>query len=116
MKDYRQSPKAIYLSGRISGLLRSDVEKLFSEAERHYLEQGYKVLSPLRNGLTPDHSWYEHMAQDLLILQEAHAIAMLPNWKESHGARLELAFAKLLNIEIHYYQAHTPHAQEILNK
>ena len=98
MKQERQPKTVVYLSGRITGLPMTYVRALFQQAEEHFTSEGYKVLTPLRNGLTEDDSWEKHMAKDIIMLQRADIIALLPGWVKSRGARLEYEIAKEMNI------------------
>ena len=90
----------VYLSGQISGLDFEVVKDLFQNAREHLESYGYGVVSPLDNGLPIESEWHDHMLADLRILSECEAIAMLPNWEKSEGAKIELAFAKKMQLKI----------------
>ena len=44
--------------------------------------------------------WEDYIIRDLILLKECNVIAMLPNWSNSYGARIERLFAEKKNIEI----------------
>lgn len=104
MKQERQPKTVVYLSGRITGLPMTYVRDLFQRAEEHYTSEGYKVLTPLRNGLTETATWEQHMAKDIIMLQRADIIALLPGWEKSTGARLEHEIAKVMNMGVMHYE------------
>lgn len=90
----------IYISGQITGLLYDQVEKDFNDAKQGLLEQGFKVVSPLDNGLTKDHSWTDHMRADIKLMLDCDAIYMLKGYQDSKGAMIEYNLAKALNFTI----------------
>ena len=104
MKQERRPKTVVYLSGRITGLPITYVRQFFERAEEHYTSEGYKVLNPLRNGLTEDNTWEQHMAKDIIMLQRADIIALLPGWEKSKGARLEHEVAKVMNMGVMHYE------------
>ena len=86
----------VYISGRISGLPYEEVERKFAAAEAHWTGPNFLVLNPLKNGLDRSASWEEHMVADIRMLMEADKVVMLSDWKESRGARIEEAIARIL--------------------
>ena len=104
MEQERQPKTVVYLSGRITGLPITYVREFFEQAEKHYTSEGYKVLNPLRNGLTEGTTWEQHMAKDIIMLQRADIIALLPGWRNSTGAQLEHEIAKVMNMGVMYYE------------
>jgi hypothetical protein len=84
----------VYISGRITGLPYADVEAKFRQAERSLEQAGCEPVNPLKNGLTVENSWSEHMLKDIEMLLPCQAILMLDNWTESTGAGIEYDIAK----------------------
>lgn len=84
----------------------------FFEAERQLLELGYEVVNPAHNdGSTYEealasanakkHSWDWYMRRDLTNLITCDAVCLLPEWKNSKGASLEVTVAKSLDIPLY---------------
>lgn len=94
--------KRVYISGAISGRLPEDVFEDFDRAEDKLESLGWEVVNPLFNGLTEAHSWAEHMRADLRMMLECDAIALIPGWSESRGARFEITVALELGMSIMY--------------
>lgn len=93
----------VYLSGRITGLPDLGM-KQFEDAANHLRQLGYAVFNPHElNG--PELDWKKCMVNDIRILTGCDAIALLDNWKESRGAKLELLIAVMLGLAI--YDAQT---------
>lgn len=97
----------VYLSGKITGLPNEEAKSNFNKAGLAVVNQLgdiYKDIEivnpmvevPFEEGKT----WEDYMADDLLILQKCDAIFMLPNFKDSQGAKLELAMAQRLKMPI----------------
>ncbi len=93
----------VYLSGPITGT--KNYEKNFSIAERYFSERGHRVTNPVRIGKLLEElhegqepSWSEYMKEDVKALADCDAIAMLPGWNDSRGARLERQVADALGL------------------
>ena len=99
------SKRRIYLSGGMSGVERADYVRRFGEAERILRRHGYGCINPCRvwpcrfpwlyrlmNALLGRRLTYAViLAYDLLLLMtRADGIAMLPGWRASRGAQIEI--------------------------
>lgn len=83
----------IYISGKITGLPFHEVESKFQSAEELLEALDLVPVNPLKNGLTKEHSWNEHMVKDIEMLLECDGIMMLDNWDTSKGAKIEYNIA-----------------------
>lgn len=92
----------IYISGQISGLTPDEYAPLFFTAETRLKAQGYDVINPLNNGVSPSEEWREQMKADIRLLLECDAIFMLSNWELSTGATLERDIARSLGLRVEY--------------
>lgn len=89
----------IYIAGRISGT--NDYKQRFSLAADKLRAQGHGVFNPAAANLegTP---LPRIMSYVLGQLCECEAIALLPGWWRSGGARIEWLLAKYLKLRIIY--------------
>lgn len=107
----------VYLAGPMSGIRAFNIPA-FDEAARNLRDAGYEVFSPaeidgpitravLLKSATGDHkdlpmdeSYSYYLSRDFRILCDSgiEKIVTLPGWKDSKGARLEVALAKELGI------------------
>lgn len=90
----------VYISGAISNRDPEEVRKEFERVEKLLSSLGLEAVNPLANGLTDAHTWREHMRADLHLLLECDKIVVLPGWRESKGARLEVFVATELGMEV----------------
>lgn len=97
-RDNRKKMK-VYISGPITGLPYKEVEKAFSKAEKRLKEEGYEVVSPLKNGLPRESTWNEHMRADIKLLLDCDAIYLLKGYQDSKGAMIEYDLARILHFE-----------------
>lgn len=88
----------VYLSGPITSLPLEDARRIFESAEEFIFKLGYIAVNPMKNGLSPESTWEEHIKKDLAMLLECDTICMLPNFRESKGAMLELDVAIALGM------------------
>ena len=99
--------KTYYLSGPISGT--DDFEERFGRAERRLNKMGVRTVNPVtlgksldgRMGASPHSLPYgAYMRNDVVALScFCDGIIMLPNWRRSRGATLELEIAQALGME-----------------
>lgn len=103
----------VYLSGLLTDggrrTLVDSARALFDRAEAFLMDQGHIVTSPPAViGMRDPHltgAWSDHMKILLPLLCEAHALVLLPGWKDSEGACLEEYVAEKLRMEIfNYYE------------
>ena len=91
--------KKVYISGPMTGRPDNNIDE-FNKAEDQLLKAGYEVLNPTSNGLSNSALYEDHMRADLRMLTMADALAFLPGWERSRGARLEIEVARVLNIPV----------------
>jgi hypothetical protein len=91
---------------------------LFFETEKALKELGYEVINPAHNdgenleealasAGTPDkpnNSWGYYMRRDLPNVLSVDALCVLPNWRKSKGASLEVHVAEALGLPIYVLQ------------
>lgn len=85
----------------------------FDAAAKHLRGIGYDVLSaheiPHTDGGQPGSiPWTQYLREDIVELLTCDAIALLPGWPESRGARLELSIALQLEMPVWFYDAARP--------
>lgn len=88
-----------YIAGKVSGMPYDKVLRKFQSAEDKLRHWGFKPINPTR--LCRSHwDWYRCMIVCLWNLLWCSHIALLDNWHDSRGARIEYKVAKLLNKKI----------------
>jgi len=104
----------IYIAGPMSGVENFNFP-LFFETEEKLKELGYEVINPAHNdGETleealamagtpdkPNNPWSYYMRRDLPNVLNVDALCVLPNWRRSKGALLEVHIAKALGLPIY---------------
>lgn len=93
--------KAIYVSGPMSNLPDLNFPA-FNAAAAELRALGYTVINPAekQDEGKPGMTWEDYMRQDIRLMMDCDAIHMLPNWKQSRGARLELLIAMELGFTV----------------
>ena len=91
----------LYISGPMSGLPFNNYPA-FVSAELQLRALGYDVVNPatLPGHATHDQTWAAFMRVDLPALCTCDAVALLPGWQASKGARLEHHNALALGMRI----------------
>lgn len=88
----------LYVCGPMTGLPELNFPAFF-EAERTLLDAGYTVLNPAaRAGQTKGQTWEWYLRRGIQDVTHSSGIALLPNWQQSRGARLEVIVADTLSI------------------
>lgn len=92
----------IYIAGKITGDPLYEVK--FRAAELHLIRQGWNywyIVNPVKH-CKREWPWWRCMVRCLGLLAGCEWVAMLPDWRESRGARLEHRVARRLKKEIIY--------------
>lgn len=89
----------LYLSGPMSGYPDHNFPA-FAEAREALRDRGHRVTCPAESGLTPspEVTWSDYLRHDLRLLLDVEALAVLPGWELSRGARLEVDVAHRLGL------------------
>lgn len=106
-------PKLAYLAGQMRGLHRYGFP-IFHHAAHVLRGKGWEIISPAEMdedlGFNPDLSLednnfnlQEAMHRDISALLRCDSIVLLPNWRNSEGAKLELAIAQALGLSVFSY-------------
>ena len=89
----------VYVAGPMTGLPDHNYPA-FHAAEALLTDAGYRVLNPARNGTIPGDACAACMRLGLRQVLEADAVALLPGWEASRGARLEREVALALGLPV----------------
>lgn len=94
------NPKRIYISGPMTGMPSHNFFAFHAAAER-LRKAGWDVVNPAENfqGRT-DLPREMYLRQDVALLAGCDAIAMLPGWRESRGARMEYFIAREIGLDV----------------
>ena len=82
----------VYIAGPISGYADNN-KKSFDWAKRMLRARNLEPVSPL-DGVEEGLPYVEYIKRGLDLLDGCEAIYLLPGWKDSCGARMELLFAR----------------------
>ena len=92
--DKEKLKKRIYISGPISHVNKEECFEAFRMTEEYLEDKGYRVFSPLKNGLPFDADIHQHMRRDLNILTNENDpfdyIFMMKRWPHSSGCKTEM--------------------------
>ena len=93
-------PKRIYIAGPMTGLPDHNFPAFHAAAER-LRQAGWETVNPAENfdGRT-DLPRETYLRADIELLATCDAVAMLPGWEDSRGAKLEYLLAWELNMPV----------------
>lgn len=94
--------KTIYIAGKVTGVPVNERTAKFQAAETMLQKRGFKTVNPIKLVKDPNTPWQEAMDICFLGLANCDAIYMLPCAVDSPGAKLELEFALLKNMDVYY--------------
>ena len=95
-----KNKKAVYLSAPISGYDIEERSATFERVENELKKLGYKVLSPMKNGLSQDEPTSRHMKRDIILLLQSDAIFLMTGWNRSAGCLTELNVATACGLDV----------------
>jgi hypothetical protein len=89
----------IYVAGKVTGLPTEEVLRKFDNAKNKLEANGYKVLNPC-DFISPSESWETAMRLASTLLNMSDSIYMLPDWKDSEGAKWEFTQAVKFGLSV----------------
>lgn len=89
----------VYVAGPMTGLKEFNYPAFNAVADK-LRAKGYEVENPADHGTVKGAEWADYMAYDLTRLGLCGMIALLPDWENSKGARLEVHIAEQLGMAI----------------
>lgn len=93
----------LYIAGPITGVPDGNTPA-FNEAAKQLREAGYDVSNPADHGYgTRPWKWY--MVKALKMMLDCDAVALLPGYSNSKGARLEVQVAHAMDMKTKYVEA-----------
>ena len=93
-------PKRIYIAGPMTGLAEHNFPAFHAAADR-LRQAGWDVVNPAENfGGRTDLPRETYLRADVVLLVGCDAIAMLPDWEDSRGAKLEYLLARELGMPV----------------
>lgn len=92
----------MYIAGKITG--DPNYRDKFEKVERTLVWLGYSVMNPACLSEGREFTWEDYMAITASMQQVCDATVLLPDWKDSRGARTELKTAKSLGHKIYLFE------------
>jgi hypothetical protein len=87
----------IYISGKISG--DNNYRKKFLEAENALYDAGHYPLNPAAC-VADGTNWTSAMRTALRLMLDSDGVALLRDWKSSHGAKIEVRVAHEVGLPV----------------
>lgn len=89
----------VYISGPMTGLPESNYPAFFA-AEAQLSDAGFAVANPARIPDPDPNTWENYMRGAVKMVCDCDAVALLPGWEASRGARFEVELAKTLGLNV----------------
>ena len=108
MRTQVESMTTLYIAGPMSGLPEFNYPAFHSAAEE-LRQLGFEVVSPaeLHDGDT-SRPWDFYMRASIAALVGCDGVALLPDWRKSRGARLEVSIADALKMPVRLVELWRP--------
>ncbi len=105
--------KRFYIAGKMTGLPEFGYPA-FAAAAKRLRYAGFEVCSPAEVNPNPNdgRTWADYMRRDIPALLGCDAVAVLNNWRDSKGARLEVHIARELGMPVVCAETLDPIAEE----
>ncbi|MRX40385.1 DUF4406 domain-containing protein [Flavobacterium sp. LC2016-23] len=94
--------QTIYIAGKVTGELPEPTAAKFKNMQIELEAKGFDVVNPIEVVNNSKENWYTAMGMCLQALESCDAIFMMPCYKDSKGAKIELKTAKDLGIQVYY--------------
>ena len=90
----------VYIAGKITG--DKHYKKKFLKAEKILRKKGHSIMNPAWLVEYKAFSWIDYMIVSEAMQRRCEAVLVLPDWKQSDGARIEHNRAKNSHQKIFY--------------
>lgn len=90
----------LYVAGPMTGYPDHNLPE-FARVTSELKSVGYDVVNPGERGALDGWSWSDYLRADIPLLLACDAVAVLPGWENSKGARLEVTIAMDLEMPVH---------------
>jgi hypothetical protein len=87
----------LYLCGRITG--DDQYRDKFLDGENELYEAGFYPVNPAAC-IPPDTAWGQAMRKAITLMLQCDGVAVLPDWKNSKGAKIEVNLARKIGIPV----------------
>lgn len=91
----------IYLAGKVSGTDIAASTIKFGQAQHDIEQMGVEAINPLEVVNDWHTTWNAAMRKCIAAMMTADMVLLLPDWKESNGARIEKILAEDLGIPVY---------------
>lgn len=89
----------IYIAGPMTGLPEYNLPA-FAKAATALRAVGYTSIDPGRRGVIEGYTWSDYLRLALTDLLTCEAVAVLPGWENSNGAKLEVYVSQQLGMPV----------------
>ena len=90
----------IYIAGKITG--DKDYRTKFLKAEEKIRNMGHSVMNPAWILESPEFDWEDYMKVSGAMQKVCNAVLLLPDWKQSRGAKKEYESAMYLGQPVYF--------------
>ena len=94
-----------YISGPMIGIEEHNAP-MFNQVANELREHGHEVINPIEldEPETEEPTWADYLRRDIFYVLQVDNLVVLPEWKRSRGALLEILLAKTLNVPVWDYE------------
>ena len=89
--------KNIYICGKVSG--DPDYYKKFLKEENRFFSLGYEPVNPAAF-ISRKEEWSKAMRTAIRAMLLCDGVSLLPDWKKSKGAKIEVRLARELGMDV----------------
>lgn len=89
----------LYIAGPMTGISDYNYPQFHAVAAK-LRDAGFEVECPAENDLEPGLDWHVYLRHAIKRLLDCDAVATLPAWERSKGARLEVMIAERLGMPV----------------
>jgi hypothetical protein len=92
--------KKCYIAGKIGDLPESVYKGEFERAKNEVFALGFEPISPVDLPHEHNRTWSDYMREDLIEMLNCDSLYAIRNWRQSHGATIEINLALSVGINI----------------